>query len=386
MQASRPSLPLRLLLAPPPWAQRLHRALLLALPVLVTTYGIWYDALAAREAPDSLQVLVFVGAGATLWIGRRWPFVTVAAALACWSLTESCVFVIAAAYLLGRWQPRGSWLLLGLLATVHPLGLVPDPCAYRAGHTALPPETTPVFAVALPALVGAVILTTTRLAGLREDHVRSEALAAEERALARVTEDRLRLSEEMHDLLGQRVSRMVLHATAISATTGDERARELAGRIADTGASTVDDLQYIVGHLRATPAATALSHPSGRRAHESIAEARRDGTCVTTSGLDRVEALKGPLRDLCDAVVGEALHNAAKYACGAAVTVHAEVWSDRVFLRVENDECGAPASAAIVAGGHGLDLLCERARGLAGTVTHGFTPDGGYAVSLEVAR
>lgn len=380
----RPALFERLLVDPPSWARSSHRILVLALPAIVTIYGIWYDALAAGTPPDLLQSIAFALAGTTLWLGRRWPWATVAAAIACWSVTESCVFVIAASYLLGRWQPRAWWILLGLVALVHPLGLVPDPCAYRAGHTALPPETTPLFAVALPALAGVVVLTSVRLAAVREGRLRADADAAEDRARAVIATDRLRLSQEMHDLLGQRVSRMVLHATAITATTPDDRARELATRIADTGASTVEDLQYIVGVLRETPAESAVETPRPPTALQAVEDAREDGITVDEHGLDQAARLAPDVACLVDAVVTEALHNASKYASGASIAVYSDVRSDLVRLCIENSPGRSVVSAVLAPGGHGLERLRERAREIGAVVAAGPTDCGGFAVTLEV--
>nr|WP_228514411.1 sensor histidine kinase [Frondihabitans sp. VKM Ac-2883] len=380
----RPSRLDQVLADPPSWAVSAHRAFLFVLPLLLTAYGVWYDALAAGEAPDLLQVLTFAATGTSLYLARRVPVVTVLCALACWSLTESCVFVIAVAYLLGRWQPR-AWLpLLVLLAVVHPLGLVPDPCAYRAGHTSLPPETTPLFAVVSPALVGGIILTSIRLATTREARLRADAAAAEDRARTIIATDRLRLSQEMHDLLGQRVSRMVLHATAISATTYDAQAKDLASRIADTGASTVEDLHYVVGLLRTTPAEVALSPADSPTAHDAIEQSRRDGTRVDVHGLDDVGRLAEPLVRLVDAVIGETLHNAAKYSGGADVSILAEVFRDRLVLRIENEPVHRPQPILLPSGGHGLSRLRERATEHHGLLTSGPTEEGGYAVSLEV--
>jgi len=179
-------------------------------PVAAVAYSLWYDALAARSGPDLVQVVVFVVTGASLWLARRHPLVPTVLALLCWAWTESCGFVIVMSWVLAERRPRWWWLGLVAFVLVHPVGLVPDPCAYRAGHVVLPPETAPLLGVVLPAVLGGAVGEARRVVARREARLRHEIALATARATEAVAEERLRMSRDLHDLVARSASRTAL--------------------------------------------------------------------------------------------------------------------------------------------------------------------------------
>ncbi|MDM7884093.1 histidine kinase [Curtobacterium sp. RHCKG23] len=402
----------RLVDAPDLRTRRVLRAAALSFPLVVTAWSTWYDALAAREAPDAGQLLAFLAGGLSLYLVRRLPVVPSVVAPLVWAATGSCSFVMVMAVVLGARRPRGWLLVLGAYTVLHPLGLVPVPCSFRAGHVALPEETAPLLGVVLPALVGGAVGEASRLVALREDRLRLAAEVAAARAADVVAHERLRLSRDMHDLVGQNVSRMTLHASAIAARSADAEARSLATRIADTGADLLEDVHFVVGLLRdgadgadrATGADAAdgahvasSSGPdigtgprarSSRSWQESIDAAERDGTVVRRHGpaagpIARTAGLDDASSAVLDAVLAEALHNATKHAPGAAVDVRGEIWPDLVRVLVENPV--TDHAPALPSGGHGLAVAAERAASVGGRVTHGVVGER-FRVTVEVPR
>ncbi len=400
----------RLVDAPDLRTRRVLRAAALSFPLVVTAWSTWYDALAAREAPDAGQLLAFLAGGLSLYLVRRLPVVPSVVAPLVWAATGSCSFVMVMAVVLGARRPRGWLLVLGAYTVLHPLGLVPVPCSFRAGHVALPEETAPLLGVVLPALVGGAVGEASRLVALREDRLRLAAEVAAARAADVVAHERLRLSRDMHDLVGQNVSRMTLHASAIAARSADAEARSLATRIADTGADLLEDVHFVVGLLRdgadgADAARTAAdgahvassSGPdigtgprarSSRSWQESIDAAERDGTVVRRHGpaagpIARTAGLDDASSAVLDAVLAEALHNATKHAPGAAVDVRGEIWPDLVRVLVENPV--TDHAPALPSGGHGLAVAAERAASVGGRVTHGVLGER-FRVTVEVPR
>lgn len=402
----------RLVDAPDLRTRRVLRVAALSFPLVVTAWSTWYDALAAREAPDAGQLLAFLAGGLSLYLVRRMPAVPSVVAPLVWAATGSCSFVMVMAVVLGARRPRGWLLVLGAYTVLHPLGLVPVPCSFRAGHVALPEETAPLLGVVLPALVGGAVGEASRLVALREDRLRLAAEVAAARAADVVAYERLRLSRDMHDLVGQNVSRMTLHASAIAARSADAEARSLATRIADTGADLLEDVHFVVGLLRdgadgangadcadgADGAHVASSSGpdigtgprarSSRSWQESIDAAERDGTVVRRHGpaagpIARTAGLDDASSAVLDAVLAEALHNATKHAPGAAVDVRGEIWPDRVRVLVENPV--TDHAPALPSGGHGLAVAAERAASVGGRVTHGVLGER-FRVTVEVPR
>lgn len=404
----------RIVDSPDERTRRLLRTAALLLPTLTTVYSVWYDALAARQAPDALQVLAFVAGGVSLHLVRRAPAVPVVVAPLVWAVTGSCSFVMVVSVVLAARRPRGWLLVLGAFTLLHPLGLVPDPCSFRAGHVALPEETSPLLAVVLPALVGGVVGETSRLVALREDRLRLAAEVAAARAADAVAHERLRLSRDMHDLVGQNVSRMTLHANAIAARTADDETRVLATRIADAGVDLLEDVHFVVGLLRrgdrgepdpdagpgsltgavmpdpapAPVTARPVTARAGRSWQDLIEAAEHDGTTVRRHGaavgpIARTAGLDAERTAVLDAVLAEALHNAVKHAPGAVVDLRGEIWPDRVRIVVENPV--SDAASVLPPGGHGLAVAAERAAAVGGRLDH-CVIDGRFRLDLDVPR
>lgn len=269
-----------LIYSPSTWKRRVRQGFLLLFPVVCVLYALATDALAPLSTtfPPFVREIAFVAGGASLYLSDRWPLVPAMVALVVWGITGSAVFVIGASYVLARRQPRGWWIALIAIVAAHPLGLVPAPLIFREPEGALPLEAVPVYVGVLPALIGYCIAVSIRVAGLKETALNSAAETARAEADRAVAEDRLRISREMHDILGQRLSLTVLDATALIAVTTDDRARDLARKIARSGRETVDDLRFILGLLRAPDSGRSTIAP----AHllDSLARARASGLTV----------------------------------------------------------------------------------------------------------
>ncbi|NII40388.1 signal transduction histidine kinase [Curtobacterium flaccumfaciens] len=395
---ARPLHPLeRLLDAPSPRSRRVARIAGIVLPTALTLYSVWYDALAAGVGPDTLQIVVFVVGGLSLHLLRRLPVVPTVVAPVVWALTGSCSFVVVMSAVVAARRGPGWWAVLAGFTLLHPLGIVPDPCMFRAGHVTVPEETAPLLAVVLPALLGGVVGEAHRVVRAREEHLRLAADAAAARAADAVAQERLRLSRDLHDVVGQGVSRMTLHATALAARTAEPAVQELATRIADTGAGLLEDLHFVVGLLRRSegddqrdaPDCDDPCLPSGPTWDQSIAEAERDGIVLRRRGpaagpLARTAGLDDRCAAVLDAVLAETLHNVRKHAPGSPVDLSAAILGDRVRLVVENGAGdGQPTRSA---GGHGLAVAAERAAEVGGALRHDRTASGGFRLELELPR
>ncbi|WP_181429151.1 sensor histidine kinase [Curtobacterium sp. MCSS17_008] len=382
----------RLIESPSSRSRTIRRAARIALPALLTVYSTWYDALAAGRAPAWTEVALFAVTGSSLVIARRAPIVPSALALLCWAVTESCSFVVVMSSVVAERRPRWWWAALLVFLAVHPLGFVPTPCAYRAGHVTLPEATAPLLGVALPAALGAVVGETRRVVAAREQRLRAEIDRATAVAETAAIEERLRMSRDVHDLVGRSLSRVALHAAAIEATTKEPRTAELAARTSRAAAQAVADLRYVVGVLRAAASAPV----SARLLRDEVDDARHRGHPVHLEGTGVLGQLDDAPRAALEAAGAEGVHNALKHAPGAAVRVTVAPVGDRVVLRVTSGPVSAPApgtddtapgpgGAAAPSLGHGLAIAAERLAAVGGSLTAGPSEEG-FDLRAEVPR
>jgi signal transduction histidine kinase len=203
-----------------------------------------------------------------------------------------------------------------------------------------------------------------------------------ERARAAVGDERARIAREMHDVVGHRVSLMVLQAGAIEMAAADrERVEQLACQVQVAGRQALDELRQAVGVLRdgEDDGAPLAPQPGLDDLERLVKECRAAGMTVE---LDRPPAEAAPI----DAVVSraayrivqEALTNAAKHAVGAAVTVTVEQAPDQLVVRVVNGAPREPSQGS--GGGFGLVGLRERVRTLNGSLRAEPRLDGGFLV------
>lgn len=375
----------RLVEARPSWLRGARRVTVRFLPLLLTAYSIGYDALAAGHGPTLVEIGVFALAGASLYLARRAPLAPAVLALVCWAVTASCSFVMVMSYVVAERRPRWWWSALLVYLAVHPLGFVPEPCAYRAGHVTLPEATAPLFGVALPAAVGAVVGETRRVVAAREQRLRAEIDRATAVAESAAGSERLRMSQDVHDLVGRSLSRVALHAAAIEATTTEPKTAELAARTSRAAAQAVGDLRYIVGVLR-DPGTRA---DPARLLRDEVEDARHRGHPVLTAGLGLLTGLDDVRRGALEAAGSEGVHNAVKHAPGTPIRVTVSASGGRVTLRVTSgpEHAGRGAPPGPSSRGHGLAIAAERLAAVGGTlVAERASDDDGFVLAAEVPR
>jgi signal transduction histidine kinase len=185
----------------------------------------------------------------------------------------------------------------------------------------------------------------------------------------------------MHDVVSHQVSLIAVRAGALQVGSRDPGTRDAAATIRRLSVQTLEELRHMVSVLRASG-----SRPTELTPQPSLADLRR---LVDSSGIEAELCTDLP-DDLPPAVqravyrtVQEALTNARKHAPGATATIHVRHRGGTVHATVANT---APTRPALPLPGahHGLVGLRQRAELLGGTVASGPTPDGGYALRLEL--
>jgi signal transduction histidine kinase len=356
---------------------------LVFLAVAVPTTG---ASLESRADKGATPIVVLSGLAATLplLVRRRWPF----AVLAC---------VVIAAVLSPAALPYALPLIIGVYtigahrswqATIAAYGvLVATALAYAlAGGTRF--GTLDVIAIAL---VGAIAAGTGIYIGGKRTSIttleeRTERMDREQRLLAEraVAEERVRISQELHDVVAHNVSLIVVQAQALGATAGDEKVREATDGIADLGRRTMAEMHRTLRLLRAHDDRPELAPQPGLADLDDLLARSR------AAGLDVELAVEGAPRRLAQGVdlsafriVQEALTNVVKHAGRARTSVTVTYGPEALELTIADDGDGRRRGPA-APGGHGLIGMRERTALFGGSLTAGPAAGHGFVVRASL--
>jgi len=303
-----------------------------------------------------------------LLVRRRWPFVTLSL------ITAAALFppvdgaftapLLVALYTIGS---RRSWEQTAAAAG----GVILVGATYRIAGGA---EFTDgdLFGLAFLCAVGS-------LAGLYVGTRRARAVALRERAVA---EERLRIAQELHDVVAHNVSLIVVQAQALGATAGDEDVREATDGIADLGRQAMKEMHRTLKLLRGDEAAELAPQPGLGELPDLLERTRSAGVGIELT----VEGEPRPLDQSVDLsayrIVQEALTNVVKHAGPAHTKVTLGYHPDALELTIADSGNGAPSTAS--PGGHGLVGMRERAAMFGGTLTAGPRDGHGFEVRASL--
>ncbi len=197
--------------------------------------------------------------------------------------------------------------------------------------------------------------------------------AREELAANAVAQERLRFARDLHDLLGQSLSLIALKS-------------ELAGRLAEADPARARREMADVEAAARRALAEVRDAVSGYRqvsCAQALAEARAalSGAGIAFHGPPRIPALPGTVDAALGWVIREATTNVLRHSRAAAMTVTLNEHRGAVRLTVTDDGRGPDADTAP---GSGLTGLAERVEALAGRLTGGAAPGGGWQLVAEV--
>ncbi|MGW7353993.1 sensor histidine kinase [Streptomyces sp. NPDC054784] len=253
----------------------------------------------------------------------------------------------------------------------------------------------------------------------RNHHLERASRLAESRARLR---ERARIAQEMHDLLGHRLTLISLYSGAMEVSTSRESPR-LSGEaalIASTARTAMGELRDLLGVLRddqavrtvqaeagaaravgGTDAAGVVAGAAGSDATGTeedvralVDASRRAGLAVRLDWAEDGSPAPSPVvRRAVHRLVRESLTNIHKHAPDTS-GVEVEVRIDRAAVRLEVRNGGAvrgaegsgtaPPDEVRQGTGSGLVGLQERVRLLGGTLTSGPRPGGGFAVTARI--
>ncbi|TDC40848.1 sensor histidine kinase [Actinomadura sp. KC345] len=374
--------------------------------------GWWSSAWPTRRSRALdvfIALVVAAGDGALLWFVDQQFWLPP-------PVTSACSVVLGLAVVVRRIHPVGLALFLLIFGTATGAGafsalvILYSLAAYTASRwtvvtlavlgyiaslvvTAPTSATDPFVAqaifgvafVAVPVLLGLYMGARKQLlASLQE---RTTRLEREQHLLAERArgEERTRIAREMHDVVANRISVMVVHSGALKATAVRDpvRAAETAGVIGDMGRQALEELRQVIGVLRRGEEALPQEAVNLVHVRELVEQSGAAGLRVDLS-------IRGDERPMPVAVgrtvyrlVQEALTNVHKHAGAADTRVRLGLLPGSVEVEIVNDPPSARADHRLPSGGNGLVGLRERVTALGGTFEAG-PRGGGYAVQAKI--
>jgi signal transduction histidine kinase len=362
--------------------------------VLAVVLAVVYAVSARNSGNWVIPLIAGVILSGTIAFRRRAPLAaTVTAFAAAWvfgathtpgHFAVTPVVLVLDLYSLGqRSARRGGMVAEGLILAAALPAIVLQPARPPAAVVA----TIWTLFILVPFLAGQIITNRTALAAALKAEAAEIRRAQSAREDAAVSGERMRMAQELHDVIAHNVSVIVIQAQAarLVARSDHDSAQEALRRIGRTGRDALTDLRRSMGELRygelddGTPGLLQLESLVDRSQAAGVrAELHLNGT---------LPVLPPDLDHLAFRVVQEAITNVIKHAGpGARVDVYVRVAADDLELEI-TDEPG-PASLArrpiAAEGGHGLTGMRERLALHHGELEAGAGPSGGFRVWARI--
>jgi signal transduction histidine kinase len=207
----------------------------------------------------------------------------------------------------------------------------------------------------------------------------------EEEAERRVTDERLRIARELHDVVAHHISVVNVQAGVARhlLDTHPDQARAALGLVRDASKSVLTELSAVVGVLRTEDGSAPAEPAPGLFRLSALVES------VRSAGLDLSLQTTGqsyelaPISDLTAyRVVQESLTNAVKYGTGRA-SLLVDHGPERVTVEVRNPLRSDPLPSS---GGHGLVGMQERLDSVHGWLSYGSDGNGSWVLRAGIPR
>ncbi|GHG55317.1 hypothetical protein GCM10012320_27080 [Sinomonas cellulolyticus] len=211
----------------------------------------------------------------------------------------------------------------------------------------------------------------------------------EELADRAVTQERLRIARDLHDVVAHSVTVMLVQAAAAERTMhrGGPDALEAVRAVQETARDALAELRRMLGVLRPEGGDPA---PSGALAPQpGLAEVERLVMHFRDAGLEIEYAMSAPhkapppsVQLAAYRVIQEALTNVLKHS--SAPRAFVSVRADDGALVAEVRDAGPARGPDGTGGGQGIVGMRERVAGHGGRLSAGTTPGGGFCVTARL--
>jgi signal transduction histidine kinase len=356
----------------------------LALAVLVVQVGATYGAARHQHVHrpwDLLAVALLAAGPIALLVRRRFPVgvlsVALSTALAYWvigygkgPLFLALIVAFITAVVSGHRRAAVASLAVGFTGF---LWLAP----------ALGREKWPSLGGVL-ALAAWLLVLLAGGEAIRVRRARAGELArVREAEVARqVSEERLRIARELHDVLAHNISLINVQASTSlhRAHRSEERAYETLATIKQVSQETLVELRSVLGALREVDsAAPRAPAPSLARVEDLVASAAAAGVTARLEVCNGARPLQAGVDLAAYRIVQEALTNVARHSGATTAEVRIVYGDDDLVVQVDDPGTGMVGP---VQPGTGITGMTERATALGGNLQAGPRPGGGFRVRV----
>jgi signal transduction histidine kinase len=218
----------------------------------------------------------------------------------------------------------------------------------------------------------------------RRERVMAAKETRREEELRKAGEERLRIAQELHDVVAHHIS--LINVQASTALHLVDRQPEQAGpalaAIKEASKEALVDLRSIVGILRQPDEAAPRQPVAGLdRLDHLISRTSRAGLEVHAIVHGDPRPLPIGLDRAAFRIIQESLTNVVRHAKATAATVRVQYGEQALVLQVDDDGdslVGPPKE------GNGIIGMRERATALGGTLTASRTPTGGLRITAQL--
>ncbi|WP_328842645.1 sensor histidine kinase [Streptomyces sp. NBC_00258] len=373
-----------------------------SLGVSATMLHNWLDPHSYWRTPDAwaygLLALIYL----PLALRRRAPLPVLGSTAAC----VLCYFTLGYYHAVGV---IGPGLAFYTVAALRPRKVVAK-CAAATllvllwGTRLAEPGIGPVSVAFVTMMVVVIWVTGDRSRRLVERGERLSALSEqlarqqEEKAQLAVTEERMKIARELHDVVAHHVSVISVQAglAGYVFTTDPPTARKALDTISGSTREAMAEMRRMLVLLRQGAEQSRqvqrggeprdLDASLGLGQLEPLVQRVRDAAVPVDVRITGTAYALPPGVDLCIyRVVQEALTNVMKHAPSANATVLVHYDEAEIHVRVADDgQQRVSANVPVKSAAHGLIGMHERVSVYGGTVTAGPGPGGGFEVSLTV--
>ena len=341
----------------------------------------------ASPAGKAQTVPVIVTVAVAMALRRRWPLLATALAVAA---TVGVGFVERAATESwgGTWlavmflffslglhsEGRRVWIGAAIVLVGGPIAIATDQYADTAGDYAF------IVIFLAPIAMGQMLRSRAALnRALREKATRLEAERARG-AEAAVVDERVRIAEELHDVVAHALSAMTVQAAAARRLVGsdDARAQQSFQAVEDTGRDALGELRRLLGVLRRGDDEIALA-PQPQLAYlgDLARRTRAAGLPVDLTVEGDPPARVPPGLDLTGyRVVQEALSEALEHGGAGRAEVRVRFGESRLDIEVTDDGRAEPARELLG--------MRERVRVYGGELRAGAQRPHGYRLQAQL--
>ncbi|WP_328684868.1 sensor histidine kinase [Streptomyces sp. NBC_00343] len=239
----------------------------------------------------------------------------------------------------------------------------------------------------LPGAVGDAVRSNTEYLAAAEARAELAEHTREEEALRRVSEERVRMARDLHDVVAHHIALAATQArtTQYLMRHHPERAPEMMENLCDSTDEALRELRATVGLLRQRGDTDSPRDPAPGLAQlpDLLGSFERAGLSVDVTTQGEAQPLSPGVDLTAYRVIQEALTNVTKHAGTSSARVRLAYTRSWVTITVVNE--GRPVASASSPGhvsGYGLIGMRERAQSVGGRLQAGPGKGGGFAVTL----